>query len=64
MSHFALSHGAVCSEDAAHRVAFAEFCSFAIAECQTMVLASEMVAASVLRSAGVIPLRSDPMRSH
>ena len=49
-AHFAQSHGALCSASQEHRAAFDDFHAFAVNECQTMMLAAEMFAASVLES--------------
>jgi hypothetical protein len=45
--HRAQSHRALCSAAEDHRAAFADFKRFAVEHCQTMLLAAEMVAASV-----------------
>ena len=47
-AHRARSHGAICSSKPTHRAKFAAFKAFATAHCQSMLLAGEMFAHSVM----------------
>ena len=49
--HYRQSHGALCSGPAAQQSAYAEFREFAADQCNSMLLAAELVAASVMDSA-------------